>query len=66
MKIGDLVKWKRFDDEDEILTMYNDVGVITSIDIFELSKDQVIVGVQFSKIGFVWCNPKSLEVIQTN
>ena len=66
MKIGDLVKWKRFDDEDEILTMYNDVGVITSIDIFELSKDQVIVGVQFSKIGFVWCNPKSLEVIQTD
>lgn len=66
MKIGDLVKWKRFDEEDEILTMYNDVGVITSIDIFELSKDQVIVGVQFSKIGFVWCNPKSLEVIQTD
>ena len=66
MKIGDLVKWKRYDDDEEIMTLYNDVGVVTSIDIFELSKDQVIVGVQFSKIGFVWCNPKSLEVIQTN
>jgi hypothetical protein len=63
MKIGDLVKWKKFENDSDVDSSYNDVGVITSIDIFELSKDQVIVGVQFSKIGFVWCNPKSLEVI---
>lgn len=66
MKIGDLVKWRRYEDEEEMHTLYNDVGVVTSIDIFELSKDQVIVGVQFSKIGFVWCNPKSLDVIETD
>jgi hypothetical protein len=66
MKIGDLVRWARYDfeygteEDDE----YNDYGIVVSIDVFELSDpDQIIVGVLFSKIGFVWANPKSLQII---
>ena len=65
MKIGDLVRWARFDDEYDIVDdEYNDFGIIVSIDVWELSDpDQIIIGVLFSKIGFVCCNPKSLELI---
>ena len=61
-----MVRWRRFDpcdytDEDD---EYNDFGIIVSIDVWELSDpDQVIIGVLFSKIGFVWCNPKSLDLV---
>ena len=66
MKVGDLVRWRRFDscdytDEDD---EYNDFGIIVSIDVWELSDpDQIIIGVLFSKIGVVWCNPKSLDLV---
>ena len=65
MKIGDLVRWALFDEEYDIVDdEYNDFGIIVSIDVWELSDpDQIIIGVLFSKIGFVWCNPKSLELI---
>jgi len=62
MKVGDLVRWQRFPEEPLPLDT-NDIGIIFAIDIWELSKDDVIVGVHFSRIGFVWCNPQSLEVL---
>tara|TARA_R110001583_G_scaffold184021_2_gene342917 strand:+ start:901 stop:1119 length:219 start_codon:yes stop_codon:yes gene_type:complete len=66
MKVGDLVRWARFEDEYDFEDddEYNDFGIIVSIDVWELSDpDQIILGVLFSKIGFVWCNPKSLELV---
>jgi hypothetical protein len=66
MKVGDLVRWRRFDPSDYIPEddEYNDFGIIVSIDVWELSDpDQIIIGVLFSKIGFVWCNPRSLELV---
>jgi len=66
MKVGDLVRWRRFEESEyEVLDdEYNDFGIIVSIDVWELSDpDQVIIGVLFSKIGFVWCNPKSLDLV---
>ena len=63
MKIGDLARWRRFDEYD-IDDDYNDFGIIVAIDSWELSKpEQTIIGVLFSKIGFVWCNPDSLEIV---
>ena len=66
MKVGDPVRWRRifeeydYEHEDE----YNDFGIIVSIDVWELSDpEQIILGVLFSKIGFVWCNPNSLDLV---
>jgi len=63
MKIGDLVRWQGIG-EYELEDDYSDFGIVIAIDVWELSQnEQVIIGVLFGKIGFVWANPMSLEVV---
>lgn len=67
MRVGDLVRWRRFDDDYSSEFESNDYGVVLTFDIYELSDDeQTIVGVWFMKIGFVWVNYKSIEVVSAN
>ena len=73
MKVGDMVKWKRFNEDDLLydnlnppLERWNDLGIILDIDTWEYMESEpetIIIEVYFFKVGIVWCNPKSLEVV---
>jgi len=62
VNIGDLVRWKRYDHEEDLKP--NDLGVVITLEQWaNIDDPALIIGVQFSRCGFVWCNPKSLELI---
>ena len=68
-----MVRWTRFN-QDECLydnlkapkERWNDLGIIIDIDVWdfmETEPETIIIEVYFFKVGIVWCNPKSLEVV---
>ena len=73
MKVGDIVRWARFENDvrlNEALSesekKFNDIGIILDIDVWdpgETEPETIVVEVYFLKIGVVWCNPSSLEII---
>ena len=73
MKLGDIVRWARFDKDAKLSEVLkesekklNDIGIILDIDVWdpgETEPETIVVEVYFLKIGVVWCNPSSLEVI---
>ena len=75
MNVGDIVKWARFDKDEEIYKVlgepasrWNDLGIILSIDVWEqleTEPETIVVEVYFFKIGIIWANPKSLEVVSS-
>jgi hypothetical protein len=75
MNIGDIVKWARFNNDPKLTEVFdetekrlNDIGIILDIDVWEpsdLEAETIVIEVYFLKIGVVWCNPSSLEVIST-
>jgi len=73
MKVGDIVRWTRFDKDIKLSEVFNesdkklnDIGIILDIDVWDpgdTEPETIVVEVYFLKIGVVWCNPSSLEVI---
>tara|TARA_R100000152_G_C6694434_1_gene125302 strand:- start:65 stop:307 length:243 start_codon:yes stop_codon:yes gene_type:complete len=73
MKVGDMVRWTRFNQDESLYDnlkapkeRWNDLGIIIDIDVWdfmETEPETIIIEVYFFKVGIVWCNPKSLEVV---
>jgi hypothetical protein len=73
MKVGDIVRWARFKKDPKLSEVLkesekklNDIGIILDIDVWEPSDiegETIVIEVYFLKIGVVWCNPSSLDVI---
>ena len=73
MKVGDMVRWTRFNQDENLYDnlnapkeRWNDLGIIIDIDVWdfmETEPETIIIEVYFFKVGIVWCNPKSLEVV---
>jgi len=73
MKVGDIVRWTRFENDPKLSEILkesekklNDIGIILDIDVWEPSDTEaetIVIEVYFLKIGVVWCNPSSLQVI---
>mgnify|MGYP003328560418 CR=1 FL=1 len=72
-----MVRWARFNQDEDLFDNFeveshkerwNDLGIIIDIDVWdslelESEPETIIIEVYFFKIGIVWCNPKSLEVV---
>tara|TARA_R100000152_G_C6678016_1_gene112599 strand:+ start:430 stop:669 length:240 start_codon:yes stop_codon:yes gene_type:complete len=75
MNVGDIVKWARFDKDEEIYKVlgeprdrWDDLGIILSIDVWdqlETEPETIVVEVYFFKVGIIWANPKSLDVVSS-
>ena len=75
MNVGDIVKWARFDKDEEIYKVlgephnrWNDLGIILSIDVWdqlETEPETIVVEVYFFKVGIIWAKPKSLDVVSS-
>jgi hypothetical protein len=73
MKIGDMVRWARFKNDEDVYKdlnippeRKNDLGLIIDIDVWDYmdtEPETIIIEVFFFKVGIVWCNPSSLEVV---
>ncbi len=68
-----MVRWTRFNQDESLYDnlkapkeRWNDLGIIIDIDVWdfmETEPETIIIEVYFFKVGIVWCNPKSLEVV---
>ena len=75
MNVGDIVKWARFDKDEEIYKVlgepydrWNDLGIILSIDVWdqlETEPETIVIEVYFFKVGIIWANPNSLDVVSS-
>jgi hypothetical protein len=76
MKVGDMVRWQRFNEEEDLYDnlnvppeRWNDLGIIIDIDVWdfmETEPETIIIEVYFFKVGIVWCNPNSLDVVSAD
>lgn len=75
MDVGDIVQWRRFKQDEEIYqtlgepyNRWEDLGIILNIDVWEEVESEpetIVVEVYFFKIGIIWANPKSLDVVSS-
>jgi len=75
MKIGDIVRWTRFDGDEDLYKILkeppsrlNDIGIVLSIDTWdelETQPETIVIEVYFMKLGLIWCNPSSLQVVSS-